>query len=194
MGNRGRIHNEQRKLKTRHWDRKAWIICVLQFKERHRQVMAPSTYTELFFLDEATAFAAGHRPCAECRRSDASRFKSLWLEANGALLQGKSGTLSNMDIVLHSERIDKDGTQRHWEARVRELPDGVMVLADEPGAAFLLQQGYLYRWSSGGYVDRRAVHPEQTVAVLTPASVTRVLTGGYRTAVHESVNFLMPAE
>ena len=104
MGNRGRIHNKQRTLKPRHWDRKAWITCLLQFKGRHRQVMAPSTYTELFFLDEATAFAAGHRPCAECRRADATRFKNLWLEVNGALLQGKPGTMPNMDAIIHSER------------------------------------------------------------------------------------------
>ena len=91
--------------------------------------MAPSTYTELFFLDEATAFAAGHRPCAECRRSDASRFKSLWLEANGALLRGKSGTLSNMDIVLHSERIDKDGKE-FWDVHINggRIPTGLQAV------------------------------------------------------------------
>ncbi len=140
MGNRGRIHNEQRTLKARHWERKAWITCLLQFKGRHRPVMAPSSYTELFFLDEATAFAAGHRPCGECRHSDAKRFKNLWLEANGALLQGKSGTMANMDAILHSERIGRDDAQRRWEARLSELPDGAMVLVDDARAAFLLQQ------------------------------------------------------
>jgi hypothetical protein len=194
MGNRGRIHNEQRKLKTRHWDRKAWITCLLEFKERHRQVMAPSTYTELFFLDEATSFAAGHRPCAECRRSDAKRFKNLWLEANGALLQGKAGTISNMDAILHSERIQADGTQRQWEARVCELPDGVMVLADDPAAAFLLRKGYLYRWSPAGYVERKVARSGQMVTVLSPASVTSVLTAGYRPVVHQSVDALAAAQ
>jgi hypothetical protein len=190
MGNRGRIHNEHRKLKKRHRDRKAWITCLLQFKGRHRQVMAPSTYTELFFLDEATAFAAGHRPCAECRRADANQFKNLWLEANGAMLQGKPGTMPNIDAVLHAERIGQDGAQRQWEARVGELPDGVMALADDPKAAFLHHGGYLYRWSPGGYVEKRAIPPGQTVTVLTPASVTRVLTTGYRPIVHQSVDVL----
>jgi len=183
MGNRGRIHNEQRTLKTRHWDRKAWITCLLQFKGRHRQMMAPSTYTELFFLDEATAFAAGHRPCGECRRSDARRFKDLWLEVNGALLQGKSGTMANMDAILHSERIGRDGTQHRWEARLSELPDGAMVLVDDPRSAFLLQEDSLYLWSPAGYVESKTIPAGRTVTVLTPPSVIRVLAAGYRPVV-----------
>jgi hypothetical protein len=194
MGNRGRIHNEQRKLKTRHWDRKAWITCLLQFKGRHRQVMAPSTYTELFFLDEATAFAAGHRPCAECRRSDATRFKTLWLKVNGQLLQGKSGTMPNMDAILHSERIDQNGTQCRWEARLSDLPDGAMVLVDDPHTPFLIRQGDLCLWSPAGYVERRAVVPEQTTTVLTPPSVVRALAAGYRPAVHQSADALAEAQ
>jgi hypothetical protein len=190
MGNRGRIHTAQRTLKTRHWDRKAWITCLLQFKGRHRPVMAPSTYTELFFLDEATAFAAGHRPCGECRRSDAKRFKSLWLEVNGALLQGKAETMANMDAVLHPERIGRDGTQRRWEARICELPDGTMVCVDDARAAFLLQRGSLCRWSPAGYVERKTIPAGRTVTVLTPPSVTRVLAAGYRPVVHPSVGAL----
>jgi len=190
MGNRGRIHNLRRELGTRHWERKAWITCVLQFKGRHRQVMAASSYTELFFVDEATALAAGHRPCGECRRADARRFKDLWLEANGASLQGKSGTMANMDAVLHSERIARDGMQCRWEARLSELPDGAMVRGDGPGAAFLLWQGCLYLWSPAGYVERRMIPSERTVTVLTPPSVTRVLAAGYRPVVHQSVDVL----
>ena len=193
MGNRGRIHNEQRTLKRRHWERKAWITCLLQFKGWHRQVMAPSTYTELFFLDEATALAAGHRPCAECRRADAKRFKNLWLEINGALLQGQSGTMANMDAILHAERVTRDGTQRRWQARLRELPDGAMLVVDDSRAAFLLQQGCLYLWSPGGYVETRAIASGRTVTVLTPPSVTRVLAAGYRPVVHPSVDALVAA-
>ncbi len=194
MGNRGRIHNEQRKLKTRHWDRLAWIPCLLQFKGRHRQMMTPSTYTELFFLDEATAFAAGHRPCGECRRSDAKRFKDLWLEVNGALLQGKSGTMANMDAILHSERIGQDGTQRRWEAHVSEVPDGAMVLVDDARAAFLLQQDFLYLWSPAGYVERKMAPSGRAVTVLTPPSVTRVLAAGYRPVLHPSVDALVAGQ
>jgi len=150
--------------------------------------MSPSSYTELFFLDEATAFAAGHRPCGECRSADAKRFKRLWLEANGGLLQGKPGTMSNMDAILHSERIGQDGTQQRWEARLSELPDGTMVLVDDLRAAFLLLQGYLYRWSSAGYVEKTMVPSRRMVTTLTPPSVTRVLTAGFRPVVHPSVD------
>ena len=191
MGNRGRIHNARRELGARHWERKAWITCLLQFKGRHRQVMAASSYTELFFLDEATALAAGHRPCGECRRADARRFKDLWLEANGALLQGKPGAMADMDAVLHSERIGGDGMQRRWEARLSELPDGVMVRVDDADGAFLLQQGDLYLWSPGGYVERRAIPSGRTVTVLTPPSVTHVLAAGYRPVAHPSVGRLV---
>lgn len=191
MGNRGRIHTAKSVLKRRHWDRKAWITCLLQFKARHRQVMSPSSYTELFFLDEATAFAAGHRPCGECRGADARRFKRYWLEANGGLLQGKPGTMSNVDTILHSERVDRDGTQQRWEARLSELPDGTMVLVDDLRAAFLFLQGYLYRWSSAGYVEGRTVPSRRMVTVLTPPSVTRVLATGYRPIVHSTVDPLV---
>ena len=194
MGNRGRIHDRQRALKPRHWERKAWITCLLQFKGRHRQVMAPSTYTELFFLDEATAFAAGHRPCAECRRADATRFKHLWLGVNGALLQGKPGTMPHMDAIIHSERIAPDGSQCRWQARLSDLPDGVMILLDDARAAFLLHRGELYLWSPAGYVERRAVPSTQSVTVLTPPTVTRALAAGYRAAVHQSAESLTRAQ
>lgn len=186
MGNRGRIHDDQRKLKARHWERKAWIACLLEFKGRRRQVMAPASYTELFFLDEATAFAAGHRPCAECRREDARRFKDLWLEANGALLDGKPGTIADIDTILHSERVDRDGVQRRWQARLSELPDGAMVLADDSETACLLWQGGLSRWSTAGYIGREAIASGLSVTVLTPPSVIRVLAAGYRPRVHQS--------
>lgn len=186
MGNRGRIHDAHRRIGRRHWERKAWITCVLEFKGRHRQVMAPNAYTELFFLDEATALAAGHRPCAECRRPDAERFKGLWLDANGDRLEGKSATMANMDTVLHGERVARDGCQRRWEARLSALPDGVMVILDDPRSAFLLWRQHLHRWSPGGYAGRASDSRDRTVTVLTPPSVTRVLANGYRPGVHPS--------
>lgn len=193
MGNRGRIHTAQSVLKKRHWDRKAWITCLLQFKGRHRKVMAPSSYTELFFLDEATAFAAGHRPCGECRSADSKRFKRLWLEANGRLLRGEPETMSNLDMILHSERIGQDGTQKRWEARLSELPDGTMVLVDDLRAPFLLLQGHLFRWSPAGYVEGMAAPSRRMVTVLTPPSVTRVLAAGFRPVVHSTVDSLVAA-
>lgn len=186
MGNRGRIHDANRTIKARHWERMAWITCLLEFKARHRQVMAPNTYTELFFLDEATALAAGHRPCAECRRPAAKRFKALWLNANDDRLEGRPATMANMDRVLHGERLTRDGTQRRWEARLSELPDGVMVTLDDPRSAFLLWRERLHRWTPGGYAHRAPVSPDRMVTVLTPPSVTRVLENGYRPVTHPS--------
>jgi len=193
MGNRGRIHNAQRVLKGRRWERKAWIICVLEFKGRHRRVMTPNSYTELFFLDEATAFAAGHRPCAECRRQDANRFKGLWFEANSEALNGELETMPNMDTRLHAERIDPDGTQRRWKASLAELPDGVIVALDDSGEAYLVWQGHLHRWTPGGYIDRRQTSSEGEVTVLTPPSTARVLAAGYQLVVHPSVEALAGA-
>ena len=188
MGNRGCLHDSQKTIKRRRWASKAWIICVPRFKDRRRELMTPGSYTELFFLDEATAMAAGHRPCAECRRTDAMRFKALWHEALGESSNGKPGTLAALDTMLHSERIGDDGTQRRWPARLSGLPDGVMVAMDEPGAAFLVRGGALYRWSAGGYLERRGMRPSATVAVLTPPSTARVLTLGYRPVLHASLD------
>lgn len=190
MGNRGRIHNPQRVLKGRHWERKAWIICVLDFKGRHREVMSPNSYTELFFLDEVTAFAAGHRPCAECRRPDANRFKDLWFDANSESANGRSGTMPRMDALLHSERLTGDGALRRWEASLSSLPDGVMVALENSNEAFLFWQGDLCRWTPGGYIERREIASESVVTVLTPPSIARVLTAGYRPVVHPSVDVL----
>lgn len=186
MGNRGRIHNARRELGRRRWERKAWITCLLRFKGRHRHVMAPRSYTELFFLDEATALAAGHRPCAECRRADANRFKRLWLEANCVTSPDKSAKLSEIDALLHVDRIDRDGSQRRWEAALSELPDGTMVWTGETGAAYLLDGGHLHKWSSAGYVEKRPAPFDRAVTVLTPASITRTLAAGYHPVVHPS--------
>lgn len=191
MGNRGRIHNARRTLKGRHWERRAWIICVLEFKGRHREMMAPNSYTELFFLDEATAFAAGHRPCAECRRTEANRFKNLWTEANGEDSNGRSMTMPDMDALLHAERIDRAGTQHRWKASLADLPDGSMVASDDLGEAFLLWQGHLSRWTPGGYVNGKEASSGGVVSVLTPPSIVRVLAAGYRPLVHPSVGTLV---
>ncbi|HMO55211.1 MAG TPA: hypothetical protein PJ994_11945, partial [Tepidiformaceae bacterium] len=129
MGNRGgNMHTDEKRLRRgRPWTNERWITCVLEFKGRHRAIMQPGRYTELFFLDEATAFAAGHRPCAECRRADFLRFNGCWVEANrppGYRLT----TVNEIDRQLHEERI-ATGThsQRAWRADAATLPDGTMV-------------------------------------------------------------------
>src|SRR5579872_4878699 len=123
MGNRGVLHNDARQI-VRPWQLRRWITCVTEFRGRYRQVMRPHSYTELFFLDEATAFAAGHRPCAECRNADYKRFRALWET-------GFCGVKSvdAIDAVLHAERLEGQ-TKRTSKAEVATLPDGTYVSID----------------------------------------------------------------
>ena len=177
MGNRGRLHDAEKRI-VRNWAGKAWIICALDFKGRRRELMSPDSYTELFFLDEPTALAAGHRPCAECRRAAFSGFKAAF-----AIGQAQAGhtvkTAADMDRVLHAERTDAraDGV-------VAELPDGAMVELD--GAAWLKFGDRLHRWTASGYEDSRAI-PPGSATVLTPPSTIAALRAGYRPVFHPSV-------
>jgi len=168
-GNRGSLHDAERRIR-RNYDGKRWIACRLEFRGRHRErLMQPGRYTELFFLDEATAFAAGHRPCAECRREDYVRFSALWHN----LHPGQVGA-DAIDAQLHGERI-VSGTraQRHHEVAFDELPDGAFVL--HPREPFLVLGGSLLRWTPGGYA-RGVPRPTQgEAAAITPPSLLAVL-------------------
>jgi hypothetical protein len=130
MGNRGILHDADRRLGSARWRHPHWICCRLRFKGRRREVMAPRRYTELFFLDEATALAAGHRPCAECRREDFRRFQAAWRDAVGAEIAAAA-----IDRALHAARIDpQTRRQTRFEAALADLPDGAFVLlADDHG-------------------------------------------------------------
>src|SRR5262245_39749503 len=120
MGNRGgAFHELHRTLGNRRWATKQWIACVLEFKGRHREVMQPNRYTELFFLDEATALAAGHRPCFECRRADADRFAELWARTQGDVERARAPA---MDDQLHAERVDRDRRKATFSARRADIP------------------------------------------------------------------------
>jgi len=179
MGNRGRFHRPDRTLGAARWASKAWIICVLRFKNRHRQVMQPRSYTELFFLDEATALAAGHRPCFECRRSDAERFIGLWRRTcpRDRLLRA-----GDLDTQLHGERLGPDRSQRRSRRKAEHLPDGAMVALD--GKAWLKVDGRLAAWSIEGYRDARPLPAGKILDVLTPATTLDVLAAGYAPFVH----------
>ena len=167
LGNRGVLHDSEGRIR-RTWQLRRWIVCVLAFKGRKRQVMTPGHYTELFFLDEATAFAAGHRPCALCRREDYNRFLEL-TGADGA---------DEIDLRLHAERLDGNGRRLH-RASVTELPDGAFVLrSDEP---WLVLGGELLRWTPAGYTDRRAA--EGTAEAITPPTLMQVLRSNWEPAV-----------
>jgi hypothetical protein len=148
MGNRGLLHNERQEI-VRSFKLKAWITCVLEFKGRRRKVMTPGLYTELFFLDEATAFAAGHRPCFECRREDALRFKRFWLEGNPEYGFDERTRIAEIDAVLHRERVDRGGQKVLFEEQFSALPNGSFIMLHEE--AWLVADGLVYRWSPAGY-------------------------------------------
>ena len=177
MGNRGgRLHDSQRKLGARRWVNRAWICCKLAFNDRHRKVWGNS-YTELFFLDEVTAFAAGHRPCFECRRKDAERFALLF--------SGKKRRASAvaMDRILHAERLNGK-VKRCQRGELDSLPDGTMISLD--GDAFAVRGNRLLRWTPDGYSQPRARPRKIDVDVLTPPSILTVLSRGYVPLWHPS--------
>ena len=177
MGNRGgRIHDAHRKLTRRRWASRQWICCVLEFKNRHRTVFGDG-YTELFFLDEVTAFAAGHRPCFECRRTDAARFAALFSAKK------ERARAPAMDTVLHAERLDGKAKRLH-RRKIDTLPDGAMIALD--GDAFALRGKRLLRWTPSGYDESRRRPRAGDVDVLTPPSILAVLGRGYRPLWHPS--------
>ncbi|MBV9232973.1 MAG: hypothetical protein JO030_02930 [Candidatus Eremiobacteraeota bacterium] len=175
MGNRGILHDDRRRI-VRPWQVRRWIACVLEFKGRHRAVMQPHRYTELFFLDEATAFAAGHRPCAECRRDDYNRFRALWVRTHG-----EPSNADAMDAKIHDDRLAGKKKRTYFES-LGGLPDGAYVALD--GKAHLVWGDALFEWSDGGYTARRSRPANAELEVLTPAALVAVLRAGYRPLVH----------
>jgi hypothetical protein len=184
MGNRGCIHDDQQRIR-RPFALKRWIVCVLSYRGRYRTVMSPGRYTELFFLDEATALAAGHRPCAECQHGRYRMFRDMWAAANRDLIGPSTPSAEEMDEILHSERLDAARKKRTYTAAVSELPAGVMV-ADEQGVPWLAAGQRLIRWEPGGYTRTVPLVGGMTVQVLTPRSIVRAIREGYPVGVHPS--------
>ena len=182
MGNRGMLHNRERDL-VRDWQVRRWIACRVEFRGRHREVMTPGSYTELFFLDEAAALADGHRPCAECRHADYMRFQAAWRSARELL---KVPSADEMDVVLHDERRTAPWRKRTHTAEIASLPDGSYIALD--GRAWLVYGEWVHAWSPDGYVERQRRPPSGTVSMLTPPSIVGVLRAGYRSVVHPSAN------
>lgn len=177
MGNRGgRIHTDDKRLTTRRWTSRQWICCVLDFNGRQRDVWG-RYYTELFFLDEVTAFAAGHRPCFECRRRDAERFAKLFTG------RGRRASAPAMDDALHRERLDGRAKRLH-RAGIDTLPDGTSIAVD--GEAFALRGDAMLHWSPAGYDAVRPRLRGAAVEVLTPPSIVAVLARGYAPLWHFS--------
>jgi hypothetical protein len=178
-GNRGVLHDAHGAIR-RPWQLQRWIACATEFRGRWRPIMAPGRWTELFFLDEATALAAGHRPCAECRNADYRRFKAAWGAAHGGEVPA-----GEMDAVLHGERLDGRRRKRTYTAALGELPDGAMVEVE--GGFYLVQGDELVCWSFGGYLeDRLTLDPAEPVEVLTPFAIVATIAAGYEPRIHES--------
>jgi hypothetical protein len=176
MGNRGQLHGKGKTI-LRPFKLKAWITCLLEFKGWCREVMSPNLYTELFFLDEATAFAAGHRPCFECRRKDYDRFKSCWLSGNPEYGFNEKTSIREIDDILHRERIGSDDRKVTFTAILSDLPDGTFIELDsEP---FLLANGQIYQWTPFGYEKGIEEGEAKEVTVITPRSTVNAIRAGY---------------
>ena len=179
MGNRGILHDAQRTI-VRDSQVRRWIACRLEFRGRHRRVMTPGSYTQLFFLDEAAAFAAGHRPCAECRRADFVRFQDAWRR----VYPDSVPMADAIDAQLHAERRLGPWIKRTYTADLATLPDGSYIsLEDRP---WLVWGDTLRAWSAAAYDERRRRPSTGAVVVLTPPSIVAVLHAGYEAAFHPS--------
>jgi len=188
MGNRGIIHDKNNEI-VRPFQNKTWLTCRTEFKNRKLKVMAPNTYTKLFFIDEATAFAAGHRPCALCRKDDFQLFKKLWIKANPQYNLNENSPIGEIDKILHTERLAGTGSKITHTGQLDELPDGVIVsYEDQP---LLWKSGYLYPWTPEGYqqpitpanaTEIGSTHhtPPCPLIILTPASIIRTFKAGYK--------------
>lgn len=180
-GNRGIIHDPATKtLLKKRWASKAWLICVCDYKGRRREVMGGRSWTELFFLDEAVALAAGHRPCFFCRRRSAETFRAAWAKARG----GEVPYAAEIDAVLHEERLDRGRKRFHpLPGDASELPDGAVIAA--AGEAYTIARGRAFRWGAQGY--ERAGNISRADGLLTPPFTLGAIRAGYRPALHPSI-------
>lgn len=183
MGNRGCLHDQQQRIR-RPYKTLRWIICVLNFKEIRRQIMTPGLWTELFFLDEATAFAAGHRPCAYCQRTRFQLFRELWVKANPELAGTELPSAPMLDTILHRERVTATGEKVTFAAPVGTLPTGVFVAPELGGPAYMVIDGRLWRWQPEGYTAPIICPADTLLQVLTPHSIVKTLAQGYPVMLH----------
>ena len=190
FGNRGVLHNQQQRI-VRYSQGRRWLVCQLEFRGRHRTIMQPGSYTELFFLDEATALAAGHRPCAECRHPEYLHFLRSWAAAHEDL-SGKLLSADQIDAQLHTDRLAASGIRKTYRDDIASLPDGVFILREEE--PWLLWQSALLHWTPGGYDERLARPADGYVTVLTPHATVLCIAAGYMPAVHPSAQRLAQDE
>ena len=181
IGNRGIIHDPAtRTLLGRRWTTKAWLVCLLHYKGKRREVMSRRSWTELFFLDEAVALAAGHRPCFYCRRNDAEAFRAAWAKGKGVALP----LAPEIDEVLHAERQERGRKRLHRiPGSAGELPDGAMIAADR--AAYTIARGRAFRWTEQGYSAVQEI--PRGAGLLTPPSTLLAMRAGYRPLLHPDI-------
>lgn len=177
FGNRGPLHKNGRVVKP--WVNKRWLVCVTDGLGPPETFMAPGHHTELFFFDEATALAAGQRPCFQCRKAAFFEFLNLFASVRPIT----KPRAPSMDAVLHAERLNADGSRRLFNASAADLPDGVFIVMNNE--AWLVYGGAMHRWTEQGYVDRAQL-PTGEVSVLTPAATVEVIAAGYRPQIDAS--------
>ncbi len=186
MGNRGILHDDENRI-VRPWAHKAWVTCLLEFKSIKRATpFSLGNYSELFFVDEATAFAAGHRPCSYCQRERYLKFKEAWVLANVAEKTGAPTSITDVDRLLHAERARKGGAKVTFDAALSSLPVGVMF--EHQDSAYLVSPRGFLPWSFSGYGGRTDLAAVATVAVLTPRSVVQAFAHGFEPKFHSSAN------
>jgi hypothetical protein len=181
MGNRGCLHDDAGNI-VRQSARDAWVTCLLSFKGRQRQLMQPGHYTELFFLDEATALAAGHRPCSECRRERYIEYQDAWAQAFGLT---KRPMAKEIDLQLKRDRSDRRGSV---VGDLNRIPEGAIVQANNTGHFYLAHHGKLHRWTFEGYGSSQLLADvAASLTIVTPSSHLRLLQRGYVPAFHPSL-------
>jgi len=191
-GNRGILHNDHQQL-IKDYTLKAWITCTLNYKNVKREVMKGRKWTELFFLDEATAFAAGHRPCAFCRNETYKHFKKIWLAENQSFFVVENDSVKTIDNILHLERMTSDRKKKTHPYKLSELPDGSFFARTEEineqlYNAYLWYNGKTWQWNSSGYSMPETPKLNETVNALTPPSIIRCFRNGYQPVLHHSLH------
>lgn len=185
MGNRGILHNDKKQI-VRPWAQKSWITCSLTFQNEKRKLFSQGSYSELFFLDEATSFAAGHRPCWQCQRDRYIPFKNGWMKANLSTPTPAAYSIKKIDDVLHTERVINNGEKQTFDALLADIPDGTIV--EHGDQKYLRWKDRCHPWSFQGYGKAVDLPLTTNVKVLTPKSIVRLFASGFVPNVHFSVN------
>ncbi len=181
LGNRGILHNGKKQI-IKPYQHQSWVTCQLKYKDRKRKLMSPHNYTELFFLDEATAFAAGHRPCCQCRRERYIEFKYFWVKAN-LKKPVDDVRISEINTIMHKDRINKR-VKNTYKSKLKELPDGAFF--SNNGSAYMKYKNKIYLWSFEGYCHQNNINLPDEIDVLTPKSIVNAFELGFKPGIHQS--------